>query len=57
MKITSEKKGISSRSIHTVSTKVKTKISLRAISITMDSIFQLKVSVINKIKDTHHKYQ
>ena len=31
------------------------KISTRAIFITMDSMFPLKVLVINKSKDTHHK--
>ena len=28
---------------------------MRVISITMDSMFPLKVLVINKSKDTHHK--
>ena len=28
---------------------------MRAISITMDSMFPLKTLVINKSKDTHHK--
>ena len=31
------------------------KFSVRAISITMDSMFPLKVLVINKSKDAHHK--
>ena len=48
MKITSQKKGIFSH-------KYEQKISMRAISITLDSIFPLKVLVSNKSKDTHHK--
>ena len=50
MKITSEKKGIFLHFIHMIWTKNFNKI----ISITMDSMFPLKVSVINKSKDTHH---
>ena len=30
---------------------------MRAIYITVDSMFALKVLVINESKDTHHKYQ
>ena len=52
MKITSEKKGIFSHFIHIIMNK---KISVRAIFFTTDSMFPLKVLVINKSKDTHHK--
>ena len=53
IKITSEKNGTFSHFIHID----EQKILIRAISITMDSMFPLKVLVINKSKDTHHKYQ
>ena len=37
--------------------KYEQKNLMRAISITMDLTFQLKVLIINKSKNTHHKYQ
>ena len=53
MKIITEEKG----PFHFLLTLYEQKASIRAISITMDSVFPLKVLVINKSKDTHHKYQ
>ena len=52
MKITNEKKGIFSHFIHIRWTK---KITMRAISISMGTVFPLKVLAINKSKDTHQK--
>ena len=54
MKITSEKKGIFSDFIHIIWTK---NFNETTISITMESVFPLKVLVINESKDTHNKYQ
>ena len=54
MKITSEKKGIF---FHILCTRYEQTISVRAISITIDSKVPLRVLIINKRKDTHHKYQ
>ena len=48
MKVTSEKKGIFSFYSHNMNKKN----SMRIISITIDLIFQLKVLIINKSKDT-----
>ena len=50
--MTNEKKGIFAHFIYII----QTKISMRAISIAMDSMFPLKVLIINKSKHTHHKY-
>ena len=44
-------------SFHILFTRYEQKISVRAISITTDSKFSLRVLIINKRKDTHHKYQ
>ena len=52
MKITSEKKGI----FHILFTRYEQTISVRAISITVDSKVPLRVLIINKRKDTHRKY-
>ena len=49
MKITSEKKGI----FHILFTRYEQKISVRAISITIDSKFPSGVSIINKRKKIH----
>ena len=54
MKITSEKKGI--LSFHILFTRYEQTISVRAMSITIDSKVLLRVLIINKRKDTH-KYQ
>ena len=51
MKITNEKKGIFSFYSHNMNKKI----SMRAVSITEDLMFRLKVLTINKSKDTHHK--
>ena len=48
MKITNEKRGIFAHFIHTL----RKQNSVRAISITMDSMFPLKVLIINKSEDT-----
>ena len=53
MKITSEKKGIFLHFSHMIWTRNFNE----TIFITMDSKFPLKVLVINKSKNTHHKYQ
>ena len=51
MKITNEKKGIFSF----YSLNMNKTISMRAVSITEDLMFRLKVLTINKSKDTHHE--
>ena len=53
MKITNEKKGIFAHFINIVQTK---NFSESQFYIAMDSMFPLKVLIINKSKDTHHKY-
>ena len=53
MKVINEKKGIFSF----YSDTDEQKISMRTISVTVDLMFLLKVLMINKSKDTHHKYQ
>ena len=53
MKVTNEKKGICSFYSH----NIEQKISMRGISITVFLMLQLKVLIINKTKDTYHKYQ
>ena len=52
MKVTNEKKGIFSFYLHNMNKKN----SIRVIPTTIDLMFQLKVLIINKNKDTHHKY-
>ena len=43
--------------LHILFILYKQKISMRAISIAMDSMFPLKVLIINKSKHTHHNCQ
>ena len=50
MKVINDKKSIFSQFIHIIKNK-------RAIFITVDSMFLLKVLTINKSKNTRHKYQ
>ena len=53
MKVTNERKGIFSCYSHNMN-EIN---SMRAIFITVNLMFLLKVFIVNKNKDTHHKYQ
>ena len=52
MKVINEKKGIFSFYSYNVNKNFN-----ESIPITEDIMFRLKVLIINKCKDTHHKYQ
>ena len=54
MKITSESR---KAPFHILFTRYEQTISVRATSITINSKVRLRVLIINKRKDTHHKYQ
>ena len=52
MKVTNKKKGVFTFYSHYMKKNVN-----EIISITVELMFRLKVQMINKSKDTHHKYQ